>query len=291
MQRLEALGFEWRVAEDADAIWDKRFAQLGAYKAAHGDCIVPRGYKANQQLGTWVMNQRKLKVAGKLSQERVARLDALGFEWNVREDADAVWEQRFAELEAHKALHGDCKVPQKHKPNPQLGKWVKYQRQLKTAGKLAQERVARLEALGFEWNGLKDADEAWQQRFAELEAYHALHGDCKVPRVYKPNPQLATWVGTQRVYKAAGKLPQERVQRLEALGGFEWSVLDDIWERRFREREAYKAANGHCNVPQRYEPNQQLAAWVMNLRARQAAGKPAQKRMQRLEALGFAWRA
>jgi hypothetical protein len=129
-------------------VWEQSFAELEAYKVLHGNCRVPYGYKRNPQLANWVSTQRALKAAGKLAQERVQRLDVLGFEWRV---LDAVWEQRFAELEAYKALHGDCKVSTSYKPNPQLGRWVSQQRMQKASGKLWQARMQRLEALGFAW--------------------------------------------------------------------------------------------------------------------------------------------
>jgi hypothetical protein len=202
-------------------MWDERLGQLRAYKAAHSDCNVPTmGYKPNPQLGAWVGTQRRCKAAGKLLPERMERLDALGFAWSAREDFDDAWQQRFAELEAYTAVHGDCKVPRRYKPNPQLGAWVSVQRTLKAAGKLAKERAERLEAMGFE---LSAQDDAWQRRFAELEAYTAAYGDCIVPQRYKPNPQLGMWVSQQRKLKVAGKLAQVRVKRLEALG-FAWSL-------------------------------------------------------------------
>lgn len=38
--------------------------------------------------------------------------------------------------------------------------------------------------------------------------------------------------------------------------------FDDLWNMRYRELLQYKLKYGHCNVPQRYEPNKALGKWV-----------------------------
>jgi hypothetical protein len=37
--------------------WDTMFERLKAYKAQHGDCLVPKRYTADPKLGTWVETQ------------------------------------------------------------------------------------------------------------------------------------------------------------------------------------------------------------------------------------------
>jgi Fe2+ transport system protein FeoA len=80
-QRLEALGFVWNTKVER---WERMFAELIAYKAAHGHCQVPRDWSENKQLGTWVGRQRDWAKNGRLSAERRQRLDALGFVWDPK---------------------------------------------------------------------------------------------------------------------------------------------------------------------------------------------------------------
>ena len=68
-----------------------QLARLAAYKAAHGDCNVPRGWAEDPRLARWVTKQRVLKRQldrGEPSQGmtagRAARLTALGFAWAPR---------------------------------------------------------------------------------------------------------------------------------------------------------------------------------------------------------------
>ena len=81
--------------------------------------------------------------------ERRARLDALGFVWEV---LTTQWEEGFRCLERYHTANGDCLVPQGYRDPTtgyRLGTWVSNQR--KDRETMLPERRARLDALGFVW--------------------------------------------------------------------------------------------------------------------------------------------
>jgi hypothetical protein len=133
---------------------------------------------------------------------------------------EAKWNERFAQLEKFKHQHGHCRVLRDDKENKHLAIWINMQRRLYSKGSLLSERVAKLENLGFAWDTF---EAAWQQNFDDLKAFKIEHGHCRVPQDYAPNNQLGTWVGTQRQFRATGKLSPERIAKLQALG-FEWKI-------------------------------------------------------------------
>ena len=89
--------------------------------------------------------------------ERVAALNAIGFEWETvttyRPNGE-LWNERLRDLREYKKANGHCNVPQRQGP---LGRWVTEQRSLykKRGGgaqtPLTDERVAALDALDFQW--------------------------------------------------------------------------------------------------------------------------------------------
>jgi len=88
--QLKKLGFVWDALADR---WEERFAELVAYKRAHGHCEIPTAWAENQALAKWVVNQRVFRKRGKLSLERISRLNSIGFQWkgrrqNHRSEAD-----------------------------------------------------------------------------------------------------------------------------------------------------------------------------------------------------------
>ena len=131
--------------------WEERLKQLGEYKTIHGNCRVPQKYQENPSLGHWVSRQRHNFKSDKLSDERIADLTAIGFEWEV----PCSWNDRLQQLEEYKVVHGHCRVPQHYKENPSLGIWVSNQRSSFKSDQLSDERIAQLNAIGFEWSILK----------------------------------------------------------------------------------------------------------------------------------------
>jgi hypothetical protein len=99
-----------------------------------------------------------------------------------------------------------------------LATWVRTQRQLNNKNLLSAERKTRLDEIEFEWNPYGSN---WETMLAELKRYKDKHGDWNVPRGWKNNPYLATWVRRQRRAWKEGKLSSARKARLDALG-FDW---------------------------------------------------------------------
>lgn len=312
---LEALrsAVSAQIVEYLGTSWDERLGQLAAYRERHGHCRVPARWPENPALGLWVVNQRRVRKAGKLSPTKISRLDALGFEWGNHSGTS--WDERLGQLAAYKARHGNCRVPARWPENPALGLWVVNQRRVRKAGKLSPDLIARLNSLGFEWldgpafHWDPKTAPAWNRKFAELEAFRNLHGDCLVPSRWEENTSLGLWVINQRRMRKAGKLSPDRIARLDTLG-FYWGAKalskgrissadptrtvdysGTIWSERFEQLAAYKEEFGHCLVPARWTESPALGRWVVHQRRVRKAGKLSPDRIARLEALGFEWGA
>ena len=64
---------------DKESRWNKRYNELVEYKRQTGHCKVPKRFKANQALGCWVVNQRTKLKKGKMSEDKTAKLEEIGF--------------------------------------------------------------------------------------------------------------------------------------------------------------------------------------------------------------------
>ncbi|GFH61992.1 hypothetical protein CTEN210_18468 [Chaetoceros tenuissimus] len=309
--KLESLGFLWVIL--SKDTWNKRLEELKEFKTKHEHCIVPRHYGPNKALGVWVQAQRTryrlMKEGSKccgMTEERVKKLQSIGFLWNPM---DIFWNERFQELREFKAQHGHCNVPKKYDSNKALGMWVKTQRaqfRLMKEGlksSMTDERVEKLEHIGFVWNRSKDT---WKEKYEELEEYYAQHGHCNVPKRYKQNKVLGSWVHTQRKrYRLmkegsrSGCMTEERVKKLENIG-FEWTLFKDVqkytWDERLGQLKRFKAQYGHCNVPYGFEANKALSGWVQTQRTeykRMLEGSKSaltEERVEKLVAIGFTFR-
>ena len=168
-----------RLIESTTASWEFWYGLLEQYKEEHGDCLVPNKFQyAGINLGNWVGTQRNERKKKRLSEDRIALLEALGFVWDPTMEQ---WEQGFSALEAYKREFGNCLVTRGTEyAGIKLGSWVDTQRNRKN--RLSEEQIARLDALGFVWNALL---EQWEQGFSALEAYKKEFGNCLVPAATK----------------------------------------------------------------------------------------------------------
>ena len=273
-----------RLIESMGVRWDFRYGELCNFRARFGHCNVSQKWAENRELGLWVSAQRVIRIRGQLSQDRVARLDALGFVWDFYAEE---WEEKFSALQAFKAKHQHCNVSQGSREDSALASWLNLQRIEQRRGLLSGDYTARMEALGVIWDFTAWQ---WERKFAAMEAFKAAHNHCNVPSV-RPSeyPELLNWANVQRRSRKRGELSDERIARLDALG-FVWDPTAWQWERKFAAMEAFKAAHNHCNVPNvRSSENVELLNWAHVQRRSRKRGELSDERIARLDALGFRW--
>jgi hypothetical protein len=68
--------------EDHDTAWDTQYNELMEFYKTNGHSNV---LQKNGFLGGWVSRQRYLKKQGKLSEERLKKLEDVGFVWVLNE--------------------------------------------------------------------------------------------------------------------------------------------------------------------------------------------------------------
>ncbi|MDJ0924798.1 MAG: Helicase associated domain protein, partial [Acidimicrobiia bacterium] len=265
-----AHAFEVRLIESSTASWEMWFALLEDYVDREGHANVPAQYVVEgRQLGQWCSHQRRHYTTGRLPEERITRLNALGFLW---EPFRAAWEEGFAKLEAFVEREGHALAEHDHiEDGYKLGKWCSHQRSSYTQGKLAGERIARLEALGFVWN--KPAA-AWEKGFDCLAQFVAREGHAVVADDYiEDGYKLGLWGSNQRRSYTAGRLSEERISRLEALG-FVWDLIEAAWEEGFCNLRAFVEREGHANVSSGHlEDDYRLGQWCSQQRKSYTQGK------------------
>jgi helicase associated protein len=254
--------------------WQESFVALEQFKAREDHCNVPRGkVEGFVKLGRWVRTQRANQ--GKLTALRRKRLDAIGFIWNLRDQA---WEEGYSALGKFGAREGHCCVPQHHIEGVfRLGQWVNLLRTRQK--KLHVERKRRLDSVGFIWDKHKAY---WDDMYSRLMDYKIKHGDCNVSCNHS-DKLLVCWVVHQRSRK--GGLCEERRDRLNRLG-FIWTPFDEAWQRGFSALKKFKSREGHCLVPEAHaEGAYNLGAWAKEQRRRKNA--MAASRRRQLNAIGF----
>lgn len=136
--------------------WEEGFTRLASYVQREGHARVSQDHLEDGfRLGGWVATQRQRYRQHKLDATRSARLEALrGWSWDPH---GAAWERGFAHLLRFVEHEGHSAAPSTEVEDSfQLGRWVQKQRQAFQRGRLASERICRLEALpGWVWSSHK----------------------------------------------------------------------------------------------------------------------------------------
>ncbi len=158
-------------------------------------------------LGEWCNRQRSLYRRGKLSDERVERLQALpGWGWN---HYDARWEHMFTLLQRFVAREKTALVPREHLEDSEpLGRWVKKQRDVYKGvhggGRLTKKQIDRLVALP-EWTWERGPDK-WERGHRALVAFQKREGHIKVPAGHiESGVRLDAWITRQRQHFLMGE--------------------------------------------------------------------------------------
>ena len=289
-----------KLRREMEARWEVLCQAAADAAAKEGTLELPRSYTIHSgvPVGKWLELQRQVQAGqrpGRLTAEQAAKLEKLGIRWNHR--LEAAWEKGFTSAQKYRTEHGDLLVPVRYRDKNDfaLGEWIVYNRQRYLGGNLTQNRIERLEAIGMVWSTSNDL---WEQNYAAATQYYLEHGDLEVPIKYETPSGfgLGVWLGAQRAAHKAGELPQEQVERLDALG-MDWTNRNDRkWMSLYDVAAAYYHEHGNLNVPSEYvtPDGVLLGKWVARqryayLNPDRSSARVTPERKALLDKLGMVW--
>ena len=175
---LDELGFVWNAQEEA---WLRQIKLLRKFHAENGHCNVQLNNPDYPKLGLWVKEQRRhymLMKQGRPSHmtlDRFRQLSEMDFCYDTHE---STWQNRLAELEEFKRIHGNCVVSSSN-ANAKLAVWVHHQRRqykkllLGLPSHMSQERMKALNDIGFVWFPRKKPENREEVTYESDDAFEA----------------------------------------------------------------------------------------------------------------------
>ena len=247
IERLNAIGFVWNAL---DAAFEDGVRHSQAFHDQHGSlATAPISTDDNFSLRRWEGAQREAKAKGdpKLTPERIARLEAIGFVWDPDE---ARWMEKFeltrklAKEKGSVVAIKDADVIGDFKPY----RWIIAQRQLEGKDQFA-DRIELLKTLpDWVWN---THEAAFEEGLAVMKKYRAEKGHAN-PSSGEKFGEFAIygWANKRRTEKAKNdpKLTLERIAALDALG-FVWSADEARWMKNYTATKAWVEQNGNAMPP------------------------------------------
>ncbi len=290
IHRMDELGMRWEIKQTYS--WDYGYQKAKEYAMANGNLAAPLKYTTPDgfKLGKWLSIQRRENNAGKLSAERKRLLDAINMTWVI--DRKNPWNLCYELAKEYYEQHGDLKVPEDYVADGiWLGSWIKKQRNIylgKVEGEeLTAGQIKKLNAIGMRWGNAYE--DAWEKRYRTVKAFYEENGHLTFPN----GSSMDVWMSDQRRKREQGKLTEEQIEKLDALG-MVWS-FESGWERGYRYAKAYYEEHGHLNALRRYktEDGFGLGMWICKYRTAHNGGKSPVKitesQIKALEAIGMTW--
>lgn len=137
---------------------------------------------------------------------------------------------------------------------------------------------------------VEQVTDSWFYWYGKLIEYVEDHGDSLVPQRYicKDGAQLGAWLGWQR--KSKELRSATRIEMLERLPGWAWSVLDEKWEYFIEQLRIFIIENGHSAIPRGFltPDGLRLDVWVGTQRnTRKDLSADRIRRLEEIE--GWTW--
>ena len=281
-----------------DYLWEENYSAAVRYHREYGNLDVPYNYVDSEgiKLGQWLNGLRSCRrgtarKAAPLTDEQIARLDALGMIWGNK--VEKRWNEDFQALCEYHKKNGTFDIPVAYKTESgiNLGAWIRYQRDVYADGKLSDEHTKMLRDIGF----VLEKSDPWEEKYQLAKAYFEEHGNLNPPAQYVVNGVwLSKWLNEQKLM-AEGKrkkmLSAEQLEKLESIGfRYGTTLYEELWNERYEMARAYFEEHGDLNIPKDYIVNDfQLGTWIRQQKKQYLSGNLSDEHFRLLTAIGMEW--
>ena len=269
------------------ASWEEMYSEAEVYYREVGNLEIPRNYftEEGHDLGHWLDAQKTLYRTGKLSEEKIEKLNALNISWQTVHER--FWDECYKAAECYYKKHGNLNV--KREDDPRLTYWLRRQRMKKRAGQLSEIQVQKLDSIGMIWS----FEDGWLNKYKLAAEYYEANGNLDIPAAYvtKDGVALGAWYRSMLERSKTGNLSDEQVELLGKIGFTTESVIDRNWDNMFRLAQQYYELNGDLNINAKYvsENGEKLGAWISGQRYSYKNNRLSDDRIKRLEQIGMVW--
>lgn len=231
---LDSVGFIWDAKDDR---WMSSYHQAEHYKSKHGK--FPARTDTSEEAGTiyrWISNQKQSFKNGTLSKERKRLLESIGLAIKVK-SAEDLWNENYALLTNF--LQKNSRFPtttdaQLNESVYAVYRWMLHQREAYKKGRLSQDRIEKLESIGFVWDAKKDL---WNRQFELLEKFVEINHRPPNAKDKIDGSGIGQWYLKQKKLIETGKLAPElsdKIQKLNILEISSYDVYNDsVWKKNY----------------------------------------------------------
>lgn len=203
-----------------DDIWEENFEKFKAYVAEHEKYPAKTDAKENESISKiyrWMLYQRKYYKLGKLSVNRIKKLESIGFVWDAELD---LWNRQFELLKKFVELNHRPPNAKDKINGSVIGQWYLKQKKFIETGKLAPELSEKIQKLDILEISNYDVynDLVWKKNYETLKQFISkFHRPPYKDELYQ-GINLYNWLIQQKVRCKERKLKQEYVDKFADIG-------------------------------------------------------------------------
>lgn len=295
--------------QNLTASWETYFLEVKEFFEKNRHLDISNDYITENglQLGIWLLTQRRVyagKIAGKLTEEQIKKLESVGMKWENRND-QKFW-NGYELLKKYQNQHGNIDIPNHYVTEDgfSLGKWTSNLRAAYKTGRLDNSRKEALDKLGMIWDV---REYRWNVSYEAAKTYFKEHENLEIPFDYVTEQGIAlgTWIRNQKEsYKGKKQksvpLTAEQIKKLEELQ-IQWlNKYEDKWQNWYKMAEEYYKEHGNLQMRSTYCQKTEdgkvyaLGKWVNEIRlARKMPNASNRKltpeRIRQMDAIGMKW--
>lgn len=236
-------------SNEESVFWDENLLRLQKLNEDTGSFYIASNDTEFGSTLNWLRYQKSLYKQGLLPKDRIDKLKAIGYSFDIRyrgkkgrsgvstnNEPDENWHNRYEELKKYYIENDTFLIPQKDSELKTLASWVRYQKSQFRKALLGDTKTKLLSEIKFPFNenfrgktlnSIKREFESetnsdklptWDIKFEELKNYYETNGTFRIPSDDNSLQPLASWVRYQRLLYKEDKLDIEKIERLTDIG-------------------------------------------------------------------------
>jgi superfamily II DNA or RNA helicase len=276
--------------------WSEMYDRLCKYIHDNPDRPFTRGYfTKDKQLGVWCSLMRLKKKEEKLSQDQIAKLKSLNFNW---EDSSRVWFKTYEKLVKFRAAHPNRWPAFKESfDGYSLGRWYYSEKWKLNRGFLDEGKTELLNNLGITARNLSIKRSiremnsrtrvSWEETFSLLCDYrNQFPNNWPLSIEEFCGSNLGYWCKKQRQLFGESRLNDECILKLQSIN-FPFELREDLWKYKYELLVQFKNEfNRWPRIVERYK-NIKIGYWCMSQKAKYKRGELSLDKVQLFRQISF----
>lgn len=297
--------------------WDIYYNLCEEYYKKYRSILMPGNYiviyeNEEYNLTEWLNDQKIEFKRGKLSKEKIERLDKIGMNFKIGNYSLLFdrWYKYYILCKQFKDENGNIMVPYNYKVEMSenktafLWQWLKSQKKKYLLGKLSYIQFKLLDDIGMDWTSdyYDEAEDSFDRNFELASKYYDKYGNLLFDKPfdafdkYGNKIDLKKWICKLRRQEKIKKLSEERINKLNnSIPGWNESIRKNTWYTYFSALEDYKEEYCDLFIPEGYkfidedENEYDLYGWFEVQKNILPFSKKRKEKYKMLDKLGVSW--